>query len=104
MLSKAAIGLAIVAVGASVYIKYYGFPDLQQEPANVQAQLDYAASMKTGEPMVLILGTHEHHVADLTHICMFQASSGIYRLSSLLLCYWCCRLPAVHHHSRRFCL
>lgn len=58
MLSKPAIGLAVVAVGASVYVKYYGFPDLQQQPASVQAELERAASMRTGEPMVLILGTH----------------------------------------------
>ncbi|WIA34441.1 hypothetical protein OEZ86_012775 [Tetradesmus obliquus] len=56
MLSKPAIGLAVVAVGASVYVKYYGFPDLQQQPASVQAELERAASMRTGEPMVLILG------------------------------------------------
>ncbi|WIA14267.1 hypothetical protein OEZ85_002802 [Tetradesmus obliquus] len=56
MLSKPAIGLALVAVGASVYVKYYGFPDLQQQPASVQAELERAASMRTGEPMVLILG------------------------------------------------
>jgi hypothetical protein len=64
MLSKQAIVLALVAVGVSVYVKYYGFPDLQQEPANVQAQLERAASMRASEPMVLILGTHERRVKD----------------------------------------
>ncbi|KAF6256364.1 hypothetical protein COO60DRAFT_114635 [Scenedesmus sp. NREL 46B-D3] len=56
MLSKCAIGLAVVAVVASVYFKYHGFPDLQHQPASVQAELERAASMATSEPMVLILG------------------------------------------------
>jgi hypothetical protein len=89
MLSKPAIGLAIVAVGASVYVKYYGFPDLQQEPANVQAQLERAASMKTSEPMVLILGTLGGYKKDHRLCSMIRASTCVYGPSDC-----CCAIGA----------
>jgi hypothetical protein len=91
MLNKPAIGFAVAAVGVSVYIKYRGFPDLQQEPANVQAQLQQAASMRTSEPMVLILGTQLlvsdlfRHAQRLVHLRSKMAPEGIYGPSSLLL-------------------